>query len=220
MPQAPSRSFLANGASPARVGHGRRAWPASPRATLPGCGHAGAGTPHTPGPPSPRRRTLCCCSGEFIRSCRRTARSSVESRRHFRARTAPTRGTWRIRLLHPPPNRNGRPHARISVLSYFRTLVLPALTHYRTHALVFRLRPEDRRRARPAPGTRYPPRWSCCWRATPSRSSPATARRPRASWTRCSCATSATATSTWPSWTSAAPPSSSPSTSRASSRRS
>ena len=32
------------------------------------------GTPHTLGPLSPRRRTLRSCSGEFIRSCRRTAR--------------------------------------------------------------------------------------------------------------------------------------------------
>ena len=48
------------------------------------------------------------------------------------------------------------------------------------------------------------PRWSCWGRGTPSPSSPATGRRPPGSWTRCSSATCATATSTWWSWRSAA----------------
>ena len=58
------------------------------------------GTPHTAGPPSPRRWTLCSCSGEFIRSCRRTARYRFKfSMGIIRSREADAHVLMRLRAL-------------------------------------------------------------------------------------------------------------------------
>ena len=72
------------------------------------------GAPYTAGPPSPRRRTLCRCCGEFIRSAGRTAHGPVRSANSIIRRVSPHRALSRSlipvdpRLVHdrpsPPPH--------------------------------------------------------------------------------------------------------------------
>jgi hypothetical protein len=105
------------------------------------------GTPHAARPPSPRRRTLCVCCGEFIRSARPTARSrrsgpARPNAPHPAFPPVPVRIPSRIFAAHPQSPR--------TVPRRLRRCRIPTILHVRAGDQLARIRRLPKRRAPPA----------------------------------------------------------------------